>query len=65
METDLNHYNHWQGSKIQVKGIPDIARHTSVKVVPCQDSDNFDYPKGLLCASEKGEADRWQLELDC
>ena len=26
----------WQGSKIQVKGIPDIARHTSVKVT---DSD--------------------------
>ena len=38
-----------------MKGIPDIARHTSVKVVPCEDSDNFDYPKGLLCASERGQ----------
>ena len=28
----------WQGSKIQVKGIPDIARHTSVKVTDT-DSD--------------------------
>ena len=46
---------YWQGSKIQVKGIPDIARHTDVTVTACKDSDNFDYPKGLLCASEKGE----------
>ena len=37
-----------------MKGIPDVARHTSVTVVPCQDADNFEYPKGLLCAAEKG-----------
>jgi hypothetical protein len=43
-----------QGSRIQVKGIPDVARHTAVTVVPCQDADNFEYPKGLLCAAEKG-----------
>jgi hypothetical protein len=43
-----------QGSRIQVKGIPDVARHTSVTVVPCKDADNFEYPKGLLCAAEKG-----------
>ena len=43
-----------KGSRIQVKGIPDVARHTSVTVVPCQDADNFEYPKGLLCAAEKG-----------
>jgi len=44
-----------RGSKIHVKGIPDIARHTSVTVVPCEDSDRFDYPRGLLCAAEKGQ----------
>ena len=65
----------WQGSKIQVKGIPDIARHTSVKVTDsdgmmimmmmmmmmmmkvtaCRDNDNYDYPRGLICAAERGE----------
>ena len=44
-----------QGSKIQVKGIPDIAQHTSVTVKKCVDDDNFDYPKGLICASDHGE----------
>ena len=43
-----------QGTKINVKGIPDIARHTSVIVKECKDDDNFDYPKGLICASESG-----------
>ena len=38
-----------------MKGIPDIARHTSVIVTECKDDDNFDYPKGLICASESGE----------
>jgi len=44
-----------QGSKIAVKGIPDIARHASVTVTKCEDSDNFDYPKGLVCAAETGQ----------
>jgi len=42
------------GTKIQVKGIPDIARHTYVTVTQCQDNDNFPYPNGLLCASDTG-----------
>jgi len=44
-----------RGTKIDVKGIPDIARHTSVIVKECKDDDNFDYPKGLICASESGQ----------
>jgi len=44
-----------QGAKLNVKGIPDIARHTSVIVTECKDDDNFDYPKGLICASESGQ----------
>ena len=55
-EDHLTHHT-LQGSKIQVKGIPDIARHTYVTVVNCEDSDQFDYPKGLLCASEAGEVE--------
>ena len=43
-----------QGSQVQVKGIPDIARHTTVTVTPCKDADNFDYPPGLVCAAEDG-----------
>jgi len=43
-----------RGSKIQVKGIPDIARHASVFITPCRDPDNFAYPKGLLCAAAQG-----------
>ena len=44
-----------QGSKIQVKGIPDIARHTYVRVTQCEDEDNFAYPRGLICAADTGE----------
>ena len=43
-----------QGSRVQVKGIPDVARHASVKITDCTDADNFDYPPGLICAAEKG-----------
>ena len=39
---------------MQVKGIPDVARHASVTVTNCEDADNFEYPKGLICASEPG-----------
>ena len=45
---------HVQGSRVQVKGIPDVARHASVKITDCTDADNFDYPPGLICAAEKG-----------
>ena len=38
-----------------MKGIPDIARHTSVTVQACQDDDNYDYPRGLVCAAEAGQ----------
>jgi len=43
-----------QGNRVQVKGIPDIARHTSVTTTACEDADNFDYPSGLICAAEIG-----------
>jgi len=42
------------GTKLQVKGIPDIARHTYVKVTSCKDEDNFLYPNGLICAADSG-----------
>jgi len=42
------------GSKIQVKGIPDVARHAPVTVTECTDTDNFPYPQGLICAAEAG-----------
>jgi len=42
------------GTKLQVKGIPDIARHTYVKVTNCKDDDNFLYPNGLICAADSG-----------
>ena len=41
---------------MQVKGIPDVARHASVTVTACEDADNFEYPKGLICAAEQGTA---------
>jgi len=44
-----------RGSKIQVKGIPDVARHTSVFITACRDPDNFSYPRGLLCAAAQGK----------
>ncbi|XP_023348752.1 serine protease 29 [Eurytemora carolleeae] len=43
------------GQRVQVKGIPDVARHASVTVTNCEDADNFEYPKGLICASEPGK----------
>jgi len=42
------------GSKIQVKGIPDVAMHAPVTVTECSDTDNFPYPQGLICAAEDG-----------
>ena len=39
-----------------MKGIPDIARHASVRVTACSDTDSFDYPQGLICAAEAGGA---------
>jgi len=42
------------GSKIQVKGIPDVAMHAPVTVTECSDNDNFPYPEGLICAAEDG-----------
>merc|ERR1711973_987449 len=43
------------GSRVQVKGIPDVARHASVTVTDCLDADNFQYPAGLICAAERGK----------
>jgi len=43
-----------QGTKIAVRGIPDIARHADVTVTECRDLDNSRFPMGLVCAAESG-----------
>jgi secreted trypsin-like serine protease len=43
-----------QGSRIAVRGIPDIARHAAVTVTECRDLDSSRFPLGLICAAESG-----------
>ena len=43
-----------KGSRISVRGIPDVARHADVTVTECRDLDNSRFPMGLVCAAEPG-----------
>ena len=41
-----------QGNVQEVRGLQNTPRHVDVPVTRCSDPDNFNYPKGLICAGE-------------
>ena len=51
-----------RGSPVKVRALPDRAKHVKVKVKRCEVGGaraEFDYPVGVLCASDRGE---WMID---
>ena len=47
-----------RGSPVKVRALPDRAKHVEVKVKKCEVGGaraEFDYPVGVLCASDRSE----------
>ena len=47
-----------RGSPVKVRALPDRAKHVKVEVKRCEVGGvraEFDYPEGVLCASDKSE----------